>query len=84
MSRFIDVDELLSDLIFPSNTFKQSFTDILYDAPEAEVRPIVYGEWININGIKTCNQCAAGNASAYDCFCPNCGSYMKKESEGDE
>lgn len=41
-----------------------------------EERPTA--EWININGIKTCNQCGIGIASPYDHFCPNCGAKMKK------
>lgn len=38
-------------------------------------------EWINKNGIKTCNNCGIGLASAYDNYCPNCGAKMKGEEE---
>jgi hypothetical protein len=94
MSRYIDADNIANrirsrigyfGLYHPEDTKNieelQTCLELVKGTPTAEVRPIVYGEWIDINGIKSCNQCVAGNASAYDSFCPNCGAFMKKESE---
>ena len=36
-------------------------------------------EWVNKNGIKTCNNCGIGLSFAYYKFCPNCGVRMKGE-----
>lgn len=87
MSKFIDVDALLSNLIFPSNTFKQAFTDILYDEPDAEVKPIVYGNWVPVDDEPhedfECDRCGyiiCGEEFATN-FCPNCGADMRKERE---
>lgn len=88
MSRYIDADELWKEIesveYYGRDAEVSRICGLIQSAPTAEVKPIFYGEWVNINGIKTCNQCGAGNASAYDSFCPNCGAFMKKKSEEEE
>lgn len=89
MSKYIDVNVISNrlrsrlgyfGLYHPEDTKNieelQTCLELINGTPAAEVKPIVYGEWIDINGIKSCNQCGAGNASAYDSFCPNCGAVM--------
>jgi len=39
--RLIDADELLSDLIFPTEQFKKGFTETINDAPTIEAVPVV-------------------------------------------
>ena len=87
MSRYIDADEY-EKRIKPYDTEDKmdkalyNFAhNILICCPTADVKPIVYGEWININGIKTCNQCGIGLSGPYDYFCPNCGARMKGDNQ---
>ena len=77
MSRYIDADRAIESLFDYCNG-KKTIGQCIDDTPTEEVNPIVYGKWININGIKSCNQCGIGISSPYDNFCPNCGSRMRE------
>jgi len=51
--RLIDADELLSDLIFPTEQFKKGFTETINDAPTIEAVPVVRCKDCKIQ--QTCN-----------------------------
>ena len=58
--------------------------DNIYDAPAADVAPVVHGEWIEYSGdpnIITCSECDWGTSPEEKGFnyCPNCGAYMIRE-----
>ena len=55
MSRYIDADRAIESLFDYCNG-KKTIGQCIDDTPTEEVNPIVYGKWININGIKSCNQ----------------------------
>jgi hypothetical protein len=101
MSRYIDADKLKENMMQIANnsSMKKYIIDTYIDnAPTAEVKPIVYGEWImcgnddlrGYSSVFECSNCGDITRIAYearDClfdFCPNCGADMRKESEGKE
>ena len=52
--------------------------------PAADVRPVVYGEWVREMWFRTCSKCGATTAETDDegdhipdNFCPNCGADMR-------
>lgn len=76
--RLIDADELLNDLIFPTEQFKRAFTELLNDAPTIKAEPPKHGRWKGAGmGDYMCSLCAevvSGNRYHY---CPNCGADMR-------
>ena len=64
---------------------------IVREAPEADVAPVVYAEWIHvINGAATCSRCGTRSCEVYNYenvkdfrkkhFCAHCGAKMRDES----
>lgn len=86
MSRYIDADKI---------QYKNGIVTRLAieEMPTAEVKPIVYGEWIHREELFDdeekprmvwgCNKCWFSIKSIHDKrnFCPNCGAIMRKESK---
>ena len=52
-------------------------THILQSIPAADVRPVVRGKWIKINGLIACSVCKEYPPLIYHNFCPNCGADMR-------
>lgn len=85
MNDYISRQEVL-DLIESAGTWGWSKAQ-LYEEIEkltaADVRPVVYGEWIFDSEwwdyVCTNCKCRVGNSKGYD-FCPHCGADMRKES----
>lgn len=58
--------------------------NIIESIPDADVRPVVYGEWkLNNDGSGTCSVCHFTQSSVWDDdgwqnFCGHCGADMRK------
>lgn len=82
MSRYIDADLLLEKLKSTPRYFNVKFD--IENAPTADVKPIVRGEWICANeSCAICNKCNRLN-QMYGDFCKYCGADMRKKSESNE
>ena len=99
MSRYIDADKVYWELIeeYPSDSdrilkvdyddIRRIVMDFIDDAPTAEVKPIVYGEWLYTGdmfneGELVCSKCGHKiDVADKSNFCPNCGAIMRKESK---
>ena len=97
MSRYIDADKLKENMMQIANnsSMKKYIIDTYIDtAQQAELKPIVYGEWIKTEGEfdynYTCSNCNHTWSEDFDVnvecfkFCPMCGCEMRKESEEEE
>lgn len=49
--------------------------------PAADVRPMVRGKWIKINGLTACSVCKENPPRTYHNYCPNCGAKMDGGTE---
>lgn len=54
----------------------------LDDAPTADVRENVKGEWLSMFGHNVCNKCGFKIDIVPTNFCPNCGAEMRGEQDG--
>lgn len=93
MSRYIDADALKETMMQIANnsSMKKYIIDTYIDtAPTADVKPIVYGEWIEHKWAEETEYSLISNYECSIChtwenkksyFCPCCGSNMRKESE---
>ena len=105
MSRYIDADHLIERATNPygdswasTGESTSDFVDYINEEPTAEVKPIVYGEWIladkqskedteNDNYRFICSKCQCSDIHAKGMkvpYCWSCGTTMKKESEEEE
>lgn len=98
MAKYIDVDALGIGMANPDVFIVPAYADgwnsaikILQDAPAADVRPVVRGEWIyeepnsgnKFQGAWYCSKCKYPGMPVYDHFCHHCGADMRKEVSGD-
>lgn len=81
--RLIDADELLDDLIFPTEQFKKAFTEMINDCPTIDAEPIKHGRWVIEPDatIMRCNICGwafeyYGGLEEEWNNCPHCGAQM--------
>ena len=51
--------------------------DDLENAPPADVRPVVYAGWIDLDDHLMCSGCGASHNEPNKNFCPNCGADMR-------
>jgi predicted RNA-binding Zn-ribbon protein involved in translation (DUF1610 family) len=85
------------EMYYPNDTKNigelQNCLELVNETPTAEVKPIVYGKWEIYKayqcGIEEqwfqCSKCGWENALTIPRnYCPNCGTFMKKESEEEE
>ena len=93
MSRYIDADRLIQRATNPYGDYwaatgesTADFVDYINEEPTAEVKPIVYGEWIidKHNRVAQCSVCNKISPYDYGDFCKWCGATMRKESEEEE
>ena len=87
MSRYIDADELITDLKIdidesdmPEMWFvgARSMLRRVERFPTADVKPVVRGEWVEDGAVMKCSVC--GNSSDYcgtENFCSYCGADMR-------
>lgn len=87
-----DFDETANAII---KSVHNAIAEELDQIPTAEVKPIVYGEWIEHKNVEQangetvyeCSNCGVYSRKEFFCeknFCPNCGAKMKKEREEEE
>jgi hypothetical protein len=55
--------------------------DDLENAPPADVRPMVYARWIDLDDHLMCSGCGASHNEPNKNFCPNCGANMRPKSD---
>lgn len=89
--RLIDVDELLDDLIFPTEQFKRAFTEMMNDCPTVEAEPTKHGRWKVLHGVLAgddiygdmgeCSNCGLHLRNYEWNYCPNCGARMDEVEE---
>ena len=86
--RLIDADELLDDLIFPTEQFKKGFTEMINDAPTIE--PVKHGIWLyNKSWGTECSECGYAMfelvgvryTTCRPKYCPYCGAKMDGRRE---
>ena len=58
----------------------EAFVYAMKDVPNANVAPVVHGEWIKVDGYGfyrqyECSRCHKQSPSRFD-YCPNCGAKM--------
>lgn len=46
--------------------------------PAADVRPVMRGKWIKINGLVACSECKENPPRTYHNYCPKCGAMMEE------
>ena len=91
MARYIDADALLKNWCEAYCKPKEnctddcSYYDAITQAPTANVRENVTGEWIDDEfiGQYRCSECDYYSIDEYD-FCPNCGADMHPQYEEPE
>lgn len=49
--------------------------------PPADVRPMVYARWIDLDDHLMCSGCGASHNESNKNFCPNCGANMRPKSD---
>ena len=102
MSRYIDADKVLEKInkicnrcgkmnknngVMCGACYFDEAKDMIDDFPTAEVKPIVYGEWLYTGdmfneGELVCSKCGHKiDVADKSNFCPNCGAIMRKESK---
>lgn len=87
MSRYIDTDELWKEIesveYYGRDAEVSRICSLIQNAPTADVKPIVYGEWIidKHNRVAQCSVCNKISPYDYGDFCKWCGADMRKESE---
>ena len=78
MSRYIDADALKEMIHYTDDFYETPYVeweDIVL-APTVDAVPVVYGEWIQMNGHKYCNVCGHKDSPILTNYCPNCGARM--------
>lgn len=97
MTRYIDIDLLLNEIeidysgyIFSENRSPLEFINIIENQPTADVKEVVRGEWIDVDGndehykCSICNKTINGNSIPYYFnFCHKCGADMRELEEND-
>ena len=87
MPKYIDLereikrlDDELWDSAYISGTALSVVKKTLRKAPAADVKPVVYGEWLRLGFRRQCSKCN----HIFDLgtnYCPNCGAYMRGDDE---
>lgn len=79
MSRYIDADKVISELL--NNPYHNYMRIYLNSVPvEPNVKPVMKGEWIIQSGEVVCSNCYEPNIETN--YCPHCGADMRgKKSE---
>lgn len=93
MAEYIERDGVILDILCAGKIGKQTCVDIIKNAPAADVRHVVRGEWTNKRTIEHdgewwCTACGkeitiymgADRKDRYK-FCPNCGADMMEMEE---
>ena len=84
MSNYISKEELLKRTVKRNSVWNsitnsegKNLEEIIKDISIAEVREVVYGDWLGPDNCCMCSNCHA--ASMYkSLFCPDCGAVMDK------
>lgn len=63
-------------------------TEMIQDAPAADVAPVRHGRWDIMANTKTRHMCSScgwdvPEYGKFYSYCPNCGAHMKKEDKSD-
>lgn len=89
MSRYIDAEKLIGDLIFSSKEFERVFKEIINDAPTADVEELRHGKWVDCGTLwdgddeyqmYRCSECTFPSYRKAR-YCSYCGAKMDKEKE---
>lgn len=92
--RYINVEKAVSILRLRSQQLAGMYGDLggaasgaalilegLADEEAGDVKPVVWGEWINHRSYQECSVCheVQPGFDSYRFFCPNCGASMRDE-----
>lgn len=93
MTEYVEKDLVISKIAEQQDKAATGIEDVTYyraikiirDAPAADVQPVHYARWIDLDNRIMCSGCGAGyddddevKRSTY-LFCPNCGAKMVLE-----
>jgi len=67
-----------------SSMMLYEIADEIYDAPAADVEPVVRGEWKEDGAITRCSVCGEHKEFPHWTHCPNCGAHMMERSGSGE
>ena len=93
MSRYIDADVLIDDLIHNRSFYPALVASAIKNAPTADVEEVRHGEWIDkptgayCRMQSWCSACGKHSgiggieSNRHKPFCPNCGAKMKGGEE---
>ena len=93
MSRYIDADVLIDDLIHNRSFYPALVAGAIKNTPTADVVEVMHGHWIRESFIDkhgdemfTSPKCSlCGNIETFRSkYCPECGAYMRGTNNGEE
>ena len=83
MSRYIDADALIDDLINNKNFYPALVASAIKNTPTVDMVEVIHGEWGFDGTGWTCSECDSYGTDLYK-YCPHCGAKMDGERKDDD